>query len=646
MYFNNISNKNNKKFISNSDKIFILFIIFIFIFFIKKSYSLGNFLNNLENNKFYYSFNNDIFFNCTYLIYFFSFKFNVVQIQYNISFYDKSNSLIKPSELTLFNKLHIVCHLQKKNNLMNIDSLANIFQNRQYICTYFFRLKEKIKFGIKIYKEIEENLNYTIYFFFSSKKINYLNKFINNNIFNPFIMNREYENLNKKIKSSEKNRNITDSSLGLKKLYIDKPYFLCEKNNLFKFNIWHFKNIYNKYFCFCKGSCKYLKIQQLCKYHLYLNIIDNNRNIYNKTDYLFSDFYYFSSDDAYPIFKEMLKQNLSAHYMDAKKSIFKKFCNKEKNCLKVIPMININGDFLEKYLDIILKLKAVIAGHPFYSFYNLFFSIDYITYINLGHGVKYFKQFLYNNYSSFKKFNKILLPPSKKIISIAKKYGWVDNNIIKICLPKWDKYDLYKLKNNNDKKTNKSIFIMFTWRNLISSKYKISSIYFNNIRDLINDNLLNEIINKNNITIYFSLHPNFQKYNNKIIFSKLVKSIDYKDISNCLMKSSLIISDFSSVIFDMIYQHKPYIMFIPDAYDNEIKYIYEKGYYEIIESLKNGTIGFENKYFQLNETVNKIIYYIKNDFKLEKRLKKFYDSFTFKCGNNTIRFINYLINNI
>ena len=551
--------------------------------------------------------------------------------------------MIKHSDLTLFNKLHILCHMKNKNNITHIDSLADVFQNKQYICIKFFKIKEQMEFGIKIYKEPEGNFNDTIYFF-SSEIISYQKKFINNSLFNPFIKNRKYLYLYKKIKKLEKSANISDFSLHLKKLYIDRPHFLNEMNSFLKNNIWYFKNIYNNYFCFCKGFCKYYKIPQLCKYLFYLNIIDNNKNFYKKTDYLFSDFFFFSSDDAYPIFKEMIKQNLSVHYMDKKKDIYEKFCKNEKKCLKVIPFFKIDGNFLEKYLDLILKLKAVIAGIPFYSFYNLFYNIDYITYINLGHGVKYFKHFLYNNYSSYKNFNKILLPPSRKIISIAKNYGWTENNIIKICLPKWDKYDLYKQKNFNNKKSEKSIFIMFTWRNLISSNY--SSIYFNNIIYLINDNILEKILKKKNIKLYFSFHPNFRGYQKKIKFNKLIKLINHKNISDCLMKSSLIVSDFSSVIFDMIYQGKPYIMFIPDAYDNTIEYIYQKEYFNIINGLKNGTIAFENKFFKVDETVNKIIYYIKNNFKLEPKLKSFYDSFEFNCKNNTKTFINYLINNI
>ena len=63
----------------------------------------------------------------------------------------------------------------------------------------------------------------------------------------------------------------------------------------------------------------------------------------------------------------------------------------------------------------------------------------------------------------------------------------------------------------------------------------------------------------------------------------------------------------------------------------------------MINSFKNGTIKFENIYLNINEAINKIIYYINNDFQIEPKLVKFYDSFGLKKGNNINKFINYLI---
>ena len=327
-----------------------------------------------------------------------------------------------------------------------------------------------------------------------------------------------------------------------------------------------------------------------------------------------------------------------------------------KDCLIILPVKKeyrpINGHFLEKYLTLFLKIKVVISGRGTTFNTNLFYNIDYITYISVGHGVCYFKDFLYNENRIYgiKKNNKILIPPSDKIIVISKKFGWEDKDIIKINLPRWDKYNSDKkvklISDNNIKE--KSIFIMFTWRDIKKNK-KISVYYLKNIMKLIFDeNLINNLINKNT-TLYLSFHRlidnnNIKKFRKKLNSNNSIKFIEQNDIAECLSKSSLAVSDFSSIIFDFMYRSKPFIIYIPDAEDPYLKDIYKKDYYELIESMKNGTIYFENKYFYINETVNKIIYYINNNYNLDIKLKLFYDSFGFKKENSINKFIYYLQN--
>ena len=189
---------------------------------------------------------------------------------------------------------------------------------------------------------------------------------------------------------------------------------------------------------------------------------------------------------------------------------------------------------------------------------------------------------------------------------------------------------------------------MFTWRDIKKNK-KISDYYLKNIMKLIFDeNLINNLINKN-ATLYLSFHRlidnnNIKKFRNKLNSNNSIKLIEQNDIAECLSKSSLAVSDFSSIIFDFMYRSKPFIIYIPDAEDPYLKDIYKKEYYELIESMKNGTIYFENKYFYINETVNKIIYYINNNYNLDIKLKLFYDSFGFKKENSINKFINYLQN--
>ena len=96
-------------------------------------------------------------------------------------------------------------------------------------------------------------------------------------------------------------------------------------------------------------------------------------------------------------------------------------------------------------------------------------------------------------------------------------------------------------------------------------------------------------------------------------------------------------------LFLIQYINKNHLLYIPDANDPIIRDIYDNNYYEVIEFLKTGKIAFKNKFFELEEAINKIIYYINNNYTLENEMKEFYDSFELNKRNNTIDFINYII---
>lgn len=113
-------------------------------------------------------------------------------------------------------------------------------------------------------------------------------------------------------------------------------------------NQWIFRNIFNHYFCFCKGkNCLFYDIPQKCKYYFYLSIIDNNKYLYKKTEYLFGDFFFnnLSTDDVYPIFTKMMSQNYGVHYMTKIENIYEKYCKNKRICLTIIKDIFIDGNF-------------------------------------------------------------------------------------------------------------------------------------------------------------------------------------------------------------------------------------------------------------------------------------------------------------
>ena len=501
-----------------------------------------------------------------------------------------------------------------------------------------------------------------LWIFFLTKNTSNLNLnpiFQNNNKFNITYIYENYNDILSDInKYKNKNKNIflkNHYRYNLKASFLKPPLPFLKRDISQVEGRWYFNNVYETYFCFCRGEdCINLFVFnslnfQSCKYYFYLTIIDNNRNLYEKSHYLLSDFFAenIESIEAFHIFLEMIKDNLNAHYLTMSSKIYAKFNLENVRSLNKIKVIygfgKINGEFLEKYFELLLKLKAVIAAEKYNSIDNIFFNIEYIIYIFLGHGVTYIKSFLYRNYLSPKKYNKILLPPSEKFISLALKAGWKNENIIKIDYPKWDRYNntekLLFSKNLKDKE-DRSIFMMFSWRVVRKGK-TISALYFQNIYYILNHRKLKKELKENNIKFFFCYHHSLKR-KKRIKFNRYVRFIDQDKISTLLKNSSLIITDFSSILFDAIVQKKPLILYIPDALETDLKEIYSTEYYETITNLVNGIPYLSEIFLELEDVINKIIYYIQNNFMLENEKLSFYEEFGLRSGDNTRKFINYI----
>ena len=175
-------------------------------------------------------------------------------------------------------------------NNITILSLANILKNKHYECVEFFKLKGQIFLGILI-NDTKNNFNTKINLISNLKVILNYYKYKIDNQFNCESSNQEYLNI---IENNDNidNKGILKNSLSLKLSYINQPKCVSSFQANINDNEWNFTNLYNNYFCICRGiNCLFNDIPQTCKYYFYLNIIDNNKHLYNKTDYLFCDFF-------------------------------------------------------------------------------------------------------------------------------------------------------------------------------------------------------------------------------------------------------------------------------------------------------------------------------------------------------------------
>ena len=649
-------------------------------------YYLYNYIQNLRNSD---------YFNITYMNYDFSVKYNMVRIEFNIGFFENDDIYIAPSDLALYKGIQMVCMLEIVASQKVIFTFPHIIDNKYFQCIEYFNMNEHVSIGIKLYQTFDFIKSYSIRFV-SEEKFN-LNNFYyqNENLFDPIYINQQYINRAKKI-----NANTDIQTPKLKSTYLQYPYCTLRRRAIKNYEKWYFRNIYNDHFCFCVGSGCLLNVDQNCKQMFYISQMDKNQHLYKNTDFLFVDFIFqeYSHDDTFPVFAEMYNRSYSVHYLTENYKIYSDYCNDVPNCQSMIYVkranYTINGDFIEKYFTMFLKLKAVVGSRQLNFYSNVFYSTDYITYIIIGHSVLYFKYFSdEKDVYEKRKFDKLILPPSEKVINLAKSFGWTDDDILQINFPRWDKYNnlnetkkgyinitvtekvildnvnvsesyMNNISNSlsNIKETNlveiinktitireeRTIFMFFSWRNFAKDN-EISSYYFENITKILEDEKLNEILEKENVKIYFSIHGLvINKYRNtyrsQLYYNKHIDWIEPQDIADCIAKSELIITDFSTLIFDFVYMRKPYILYIPDIDDPEVTELYKPEYFEFYKNIKSRHFNFENVVFSVNELVEKINYYINTEFTLDEKIKSFYDSFGIRKENNIEHLINYLIN--
>ena len=84
------------------------------------------------------------------LIYSYSFKFNMIKIEYSIGLYDEKENLISPTDASLYYNISLLCNIIIEYYNISIDSLANIKRNKYFNCIEFYNINEKITLGIKI----------------------------------------------------------------------------------------------------------------------------------------------------------------------------------------------------------------------------------------------------------------------------------------------------------------------------------------------------------------------------------------------------------------------------------------------------------------------------------------------------------------
>lgn len=200
-------------------------------------------------------------------------------------------------------------------------------------------------------------------------------------------------------------------------------------------------------------------------------------------------------------------------------------------------------------------------------------------------------------------------------------------------------------------KPKKQILILPTWRRSISESYDINthSVYYDGFKNteffkfyngLINNEKLLEAMNKKGYKGLFCLHPIHMKqwcdFEGNNVFKINKGFINYNDE---FMRSSLMVTDYSSVLFDFTYLRKPVVYSQFDKEEFFEAQIYDEGYFNYEND------GFGPVCYDLESTVNEIIKLIENDCELDQKYSDRIESFyAFNDKKNCERIFNEIIN--
>lgn len=194
-------------------------------------------------------------------------------------------------------------------------------------------------------------------------------------------------------------------------------------------------------------------------------------------------------------------------------------------------------------------------------------------------------------------------------------------------LPRFDLYN--KTKENNKEKI---VLIMFTWRNLFSQDPEklFYSEYWLAIKSILSHKIVIEG-KKKGVKFVAALHHSLIRSIDNLENFQDIPFIEQKDIQKYIRKADALITDFSSISHDFIFQNKPVIFYLPDKDDP----IYEKGSVDRIklDSAKVRRKEYFNYTDDINETMRLLQKYIDNNFTLEPEKIKIAETF-FKNKSN------------
>ena len=432
-----------------------------------------------------------------------------------------------------------------------------------------------------------------------------------------------------------------------KKLLILLFLFILADNELQKIISNYKTNNYNYFYSNERNNIKNISfkdnnIKDIKSLILQLNFYQNNtkRNNIIFADYYLSKICYDKS--AFSLFEYYLKNNIDIPYyiINSESDFYKSLIRKNQTRNLILYNSTNLSTFYQSLFNYLKDTKIIVNAYSIYLMQYIAGKVPYIKYLKINHGIKHFKE-LYAKTEFIKelgdKKNVICSSPIEYEL-YTKVLKYKSNQIYNASLSRYERFKYIK-KNYSE---SKCILASFTYRSYNRYIFEKSEYKKNLDKFLNNKKLIKFLHNKKIELIYIPHHREVELGKNYLTDTyKYSKILNQSNLEHCIERCSLFITDFSSLSFDFMFQNKPVLFYSIDKNDNNS--IIEKQFMR--ES--NDTIYFGNFFSNQNLLINKIKYYINNNFNIGNDLQLKYESvFHFKenIHKRLSEIINIIIN--
>lgn len=153
----------------------------------------------------------------------------------------------------------------------------------------------------------------------------------------------------------------------------------------------------------------------------------------------------------------------------------------------------------------------------------------------------------------------------KKIIE--ENFGYAGDEIAVTGFARWDVLEDCSEKIVPGSIEERMILVMPTWRNWleeVDDETFVKSRYYQTYMKLLNDASLQEVLEKNQLHLCFYIHPKFREYMKEFACrQERIRMVPFGEepLNELMMKCKMLVTDYSSVAWDVYYQKKPVVFF-------------------------------------------------------------------------------------